>query len=278
MRWGRLAAVPLADDTLLATLGHLNYAEFIRESARWSGPAGDIAEVGGVVMIASGSTFPVGMNGVMRLDDRVPGADVVARADRWFGERGRGYSVAVRDTEADADLAAAADDAGLLTVVDVPEMVCRERLPDVPPPEGIELRWVDDDEGVAAFVEVVATSYETLGLPAEAVRDSITDPARVRTPNVFTVLALLDGRPVGAAQTLLSHGIAGIYWVAALEDVRGRGVGEAVARAVTNRAFDEGARANSLQASPMGEAIYARMGYETLHRYRTVTRFEPAPT
>ncbi len=274
---GQTPAVPI-DDARLATLGHLNYAEFIRESARWSGASGEISEGDGVVMIASGSTFPVGMNGVMRLDDRVPGAEVVARADHWFGERGRGYSVAVRDTRADVDLAAASDEAGLLTVVDIPEMVCRARLPDAPPPEGVELRWVDDDDGVAAFVDVVAIAYESLGLPAEAVRDSITDAERVRTPNVFTVLAVLDGRPVGAAQTMLSHGIAGIYWVAALEDVRGRGVGEAVARAVTNRAFDEGARANSLQASPMGEAIYARMGYETLHRYRTVTRFEPAPS
>lgn len=275
---GRLIRVPFDDDTLLATLGHLNYAEFTRETARWSGASGEIAEVGGVLMVASGSTFPVGMNAAMRIDDRVPGIDVVAAADEWFGSRERGHSIYVRDTAADEDLAFAVDAAGLLTVVDVPEMVCRERLPDVPPPEGIELRWVDDDAGVAQFVDVVAASYQTLGLPAEAVRDSITDHANVRTPNVFTVLAVLDGRPVGAAQTLLSHGIAGIYWVAALEEVRGRGVGEAVARAVTNRAFDEGARANSLQASPMGEAIYARMGYETLHRYRTATRFEPAPT
>jgi len=239
-------------DDRLAELGHLNYAEFLRESARWSGASGEISERGGVLLVATGSTFPVGMNGAMRIDDRVPGADVVAVADEWFAARGRGWSIAVRDTAADADLAAAADAAGLFQVVDVPEMVCRKRLPDRDLPDGVELRWVDDDDGVASFVSVSSAAYQTLGLPPEAVVDGITDLARVRAAHVSTVLALVDGRPVGAAQTILSHGIAGVYWVGALDGVRGSGVGEAVARAATNRAFDEGARANPLQASPMG--------------------------
>jgi hypothetical protein len=41
---------------------------------------------------------------------------------------------------------------------------------------------------------------------------------------------------------------------------------------VTNWAFDQGARAQSLQASTMGEPIYARMGYEELYRYRSYLR------
>lgn len=265
------------DDDRLATLGHLNHAEFIREGTRWSGSAGELSEIGGLLLGATGSSFPVGMNAATRLDDQVPAATVIATADAWFAARGRGWSIAVRDTPADADLAEAAEAAGLLPLLEAPEMVCRSRLPDVPVPDGVELVWVDDDDGVTAFVAVVAEAYTSLGLPAEVAADAITDGARVRAPHVHTVLAVIDGRPVGAAQTILSHGIAGVYWVAALDDVRGRGVGEAVTRAVTNRAFDEGAAANTLQASRMGEAIYARMGYETLYRYRTFTRFEPLP-
>jgi len=80
---------------------------------------------------------------------------------------------------------------------------------------------------------------------------------------------------VAAAQTLLSHGIAGVYWVGTVEGARSRGLGEAVTRAVTNAAFDRGATANSLQASPMGEPIYRRMGYEEIYRYTTYTRLTP---
>jgi hypothetical protein len=92
---------------------------------------------------------------------------------------------------------------------------------------------------------------------------------------VHTVVAYLDDAPVAAAQTVLSHGIAGVYWVGTVERARGSGLGEAVTRAVTNRAFDRGALVNTLQASPMGAPIYRRMGYETLYDYRGLVRFEP---
>ena len=48
---------------------------------------------------------------------------------------------------------------------------------------------------------------------------------------------------------------------------QGQGLGEAVCRWVTNWAFDQGAAAQTLQASTMGEPIYDRMGYETIYRY-----------
>ena len=90
---------------------------------------------------------------------------------------------------------------------------------------------------------------------------------RVLEPHIAVVVAHDGDQPVAAAQALLSHGIAGVYWVGTLEAARGKGLGEAVCRWVTNWAFDQGAAAQTLQASTMGEPIYARMGYETLYRY-----------
>jgi hypothetical protein len=74
--------------------------------------------------------------------------------------------------------------------------------------------------------------------------------------------------------TLLSHGIAGVYWVATLESVRGQGLADLVTRVVTNRGFELGAAVNTLQASPMGESIYRRMGYEELYRTYGYARFD----
>ena len=61
-----------------------------------------------------------------------------------------------------------------------------------------------------------------------------------------------------------------MYFVGTVEAARGLGIGELVTRAVTDRAFDLGAAAVTLQASPMGEAIYARMGYVAAYRYSTL--------
>src|SRR5207245_5319172 len=101
-------------------------------------------------------------------------------------------------------------------------------------------------------------------------------PARLlASPHVVGVVAYDADGPKAAAMTVLSHTIAGVYWVGTVEPGRRRGLGEAVTGVVTNAAFDRGARAVTLQASPMGEPIYARMGYETAYRYQMHVRLEP---
>lgn len=266
--------MPTIADDELAELGHLNYLEFGRELSRQGGAGGAVVEQGGLVLHASASSFPVLFNGVWRVDPKVPGADVIARADAFFGERGRGYSVTVRDDhEGDADLAAAADAAGLLPILSSPEMVCRARLDDKPVPTGATLRWVDDRQSLDDFVTVSDLAYSSVGMEPGAVAEAICDLDRVTAPHVHTVVAHLDGAPVAAAMVLLSHSISGVYWVGTTEPARGSGLGEAVTRAVTNRALDAGARAVTLQASPMGEPIYLRMGYESIYRYSTLVRF-----
>jgi GNAT superfamily N-acetyltransferase len=264
-------------DAHLAELGHLNYLEFARESTRWCGAGGRIEERDGVLLFAQATEFPVLCNGAHRLDPELAGADAVAIADEWFSSLGRGYTLAVRRGEShdDDDLALAAAAAGLVEIFEAPEMVCRQRLDDRPVPAGAELRWVVDDEGMRDFAEVNSEAYTSLEVPEGLAAEVIVDAGRFTAPHVQSVVAYLDGTPVAAAQTILSHGIAGVYWVGTVERARGTGLGEAVTRAVTNRAFDLGAALNSLQASPMGEAIYRRMGYEEIYRYVNYTRFEP---
>lgn len=75
--------------------------------------------------------------------------------------------------------------------------------------------------------------------------------------------------------TIVSHSVAGIYWVGSLEEARGKGLGRAVTAAATNAGFDLGAEIASLQASPMGAPIYRDMGYETIFDYRLL--MSPAP-
>jgi predicted GNAT family acetyltransferase len=62
--------------------------------------------------------------------------------------------------------------------------------------------------------------------------------------------------------------VAGVYWVGTTGGARRTGHAEACTRRVTNAAFALGARAVTLQASPMGEPIYTRLGYRTFDRLR----------
>lgn len=257
----------------LRRLGHLNLIEYCRETARWSGRDGAIEERDGLLLFATGSDFPVLVNGAFALDPTIAPADLLDVADRWFGGRGRGYTVLTGAVEGDAALAAAAEARGMLPVLRMPEMMVRAPVEERPLPAGLDLRWVDDDATRADFVAVQAGAYTTYGMPPDVVPRVISDGRAFTEPQVQSVVAYLDGDPVAGAQTVLSHGIAGVYWVGTLAEARGRGLGDAVTRAVTNRAFSLGATANSLQASSMGEAIYARMGYEPVYQYVGHVRF-----
>lgn len=258
-----------------ARLGHLNLIEFSRESARW-GLGGRAQENDGVVLFAAGTSLPVLANGAFRLDERVGAASVIEQGDEFFARLGRGYTVMARVDGSDDDLVTACAAAGFTEFGDPsPEMVCRHRVDDPTLAEGIRLERVTTVDGVADFVSVNANAYATYGMPADAVDGIFSRPERVlESPHVVSVVAYDGDAPVAAAMTLLSHGIAGVYWVGTVDAGRRRGLGEAVTAAVTNAAFDRGATCNTLQASPMGEPIYRRMGYEELYRYRNFVRFE----
>lgn len=250
----------------------LSYQEFSRHLVRCAGPAGRIHEEGGVLVCASTVDFPVLFNAAWRVDADVPAAEVVDRADAWFGDLGRGWSLTVRDTGLDDDLRAAAEAAGLLAVMDSPEMVLGERPPDADWPDGVDLRWLDDRAGLDAFVAVNEAAYVARGLSPGTIAGGVTSLEAITAPHVHTVVATRHGEPVAAAQVILSHGIALVCWVGSIPAARGHGLGDLVTRVVTQRAFDVGAAFVSLRASDMGEPIYRRMGYRTQHRYVTHAR------
>ena len=254
------------DDDELARLGHLNLLEFLRESARWT-RHGVIHEENGLLCVAGERDFPVLVNGAARTDDNADAAATVKAAAEFFGALGRGFTVFARDTGADDDLRAAAESAGLSELFASPEMICRRRLDDRQVPAGADVRRVTDVNGVVDLAEVNAQAYTVYGMPADVLRDGFSRPEAALAPHIDAFVAYVEDEPVSAAMTCVSHGIAGVYWVGTVEAARGKGLGEACTRAATNAGFDLGGRVQSLQASPMGEPIYLRMGYETVYRY-----------
>ena len=256
-------------------MGQLNVIEFTREDARWQRPH-EVVERDGILLVAGSSDFMAFCNGMRRVDDAVPGTEAVAAAIDFFAERGRGFSVWSRVLPVDDDLAAAAEAAGLMTFGDSPQMICRDRLSVHDLPTGVTLRRVETDADVATFAHINGEAYTVYGAPAESSASHFSGPRALASPNVHAVLADLDGVASGAALLHESHGIAGVYWVAVLEEARGRGIAAVMMEHLTNLGFDRGAANVQLQASTMGEPIYRRLGYEDLHRTRLHLAMPPA--
>ncbi|HJW67941.1 MAG TPA: GNAT family N-acetyltransferase, partial [Candidatus Binatia bacterium] len=229
----------------LVELSDLNYAEAMRDLSRRAG--GAVLDEDGLLLFTGGHSLPVLANAVMRTERRLDAPEVLARARKFFGARGRGFTVLVR-AHADADLAAAAANAGLLALGEMPAMVLDHRLAEAVPPRGIDLRRVTTAEDVAAYGQVMGTAYATYGMPEDVLPAMLSRLETLHAPHIAAFVARVDGEPVAGAMTVVTHGVAGIYWVGTTPGARGRGLAELCTRAAGNAGFDLGGRIASLQA------------------------------
>lgn len=267
-----------ADLAREAQLAQRNLIAFNRALTRW-GSKGALEEGGGAVLCAGGTWIPVVANGAFRSDDTCGGAELVARAEAFFGGLARGFSVKVRDSGEDEDLRAACKAAGLDTFGEAtPEMLCRAPLPEIAPPAGLAVRWVDDEAGLADFAAVNTQAYGTYGMPAEVFSDLFDETARILSDgNAHIVVARRGEEPVATAMTYESDGTASLQWVGTVPSARTAGLGALVTTSATNLAFDRGASSCSLQASPMGAPLYRDLGYETIWHYAEYVRWLRPP-
>jgi hypothetical protein len=268
----------MASPSSAAALGQANLIAFNRAMTRWS-TKGALEEHGGCVLCAGGSWLPVVANGAFRTGAGVQGADLIARAESFFGGFARGFTVKVRDTGEDDDLRDACLTAGLEVFGSpVPEMLVMAPLADHHGIDGVEVEWVDDEAGVADFVEVNAAAYATYGMPAEVLPE-LFDQARaiVDDPSAHVVLARRGGEAIATAMVFESDGVASIQWVGTVPSARTAGLGALVTTRTTNLAFERGASSCTLQASPMGEPVYRALGYETIYRYSEYARWPRPP-
>lgn len=246
----------------LHDLADANLLQAMREHARWQVPC-ECVEEDGTLMMAGSNAFP-GMfrNSVARTDGNTPAAHVLAQAGEFFSRRGRGFAVLVRGSR-DQDLAAALEEKGLLPLSDSPCMLIRTPVAEPDLPAGIRIERFDDVARVQDAVQINAEAYEALKLPADETRAFFGRPAALLSPRVVGFVAYRDDVPLSTALTLLSGEGAGVYWVGTTSAARCAGLGEACTRLATNAGFANGARVVTLQASPYGEPIYQRLGYQT---------------
>lgn len=252
---------------------HLNLVDSSRQLFELD-PGAEIESGENWLFGAGRSSHPAISNAAFRTGE-VDAEEFLARAQSFFDARGRGFSVWIRDDEpVDRDLAQAAGAAGLNPVFEMPEMVLERRAKERSLPSGVELRRLASAADADSFWRIATSAYADNGFPPEIFR-YYEDHSGLVADNAVAFLADLEGKPVGIAMTIVSHGVAGIYWVGTLAEARSKGIGEAVTTAAVNAGFDLGGEIASLQASPMGEPVYRRMGFETIYRYRLLMRSPP---
>lgn len=261
-----------------ATAIHLHLAHASARLARLD-PETTVLEGGGLLACAESHPHPAIANLAFRVEEDSAPEPLVARARQFFGGLGRGFCLWVRGEVAqDEDLIDAAEADGLKQIYEMPEMVCAAPVDEPALDGGAELELVETLEHARDYWQITAEAYKSLAFPPE-VFSGLTDYEGLWADDARAFVAYLeaDGErvPAAAAMTIVSDGVAGIYWVGAVEPARGRGLARAVTAAATNAGFELGAEFASLQASPMGAPLYRDMGYETLFPYRLLMASAP---
>lgn len=230
------------------------------------------AELGGVLALSSGIPMalfnPVYVVG--EVDDPVGVVDAVAE---HYAGLGSAFAVVFRD-EAAPGLAAACEAAGMIEHWRMPLMV----LDPIPPsPAGAKVEGLVvtpvDAAAVDAYVDVLAAGF---GMPHGLAASVFGAPLLLESPGFTGLLGTVDGEPVATSGVYVTGETAGVYNVATLESMRGRGLGAALTWAAALAGREAGAARSVLQASEMGEPVYARMGYDTPARYRQFEGVTPS--
>ena len=222
------------------------HAEFRRRSALALG--GEVSTDDGLLVWAGPNPVPAVVNGVIRTATGLRGTEVLARADEWFGARQRGYTVFCR-SDIDRDVIDVCAQRGLPHVADggLPEMVIHEPVTMPALAAGVSVREVETAQDRRDYRGVFAASYAQLGAPEE-LGDGVMPP-----------LAMLQG--------VLIDGVADIHWVGTMPSAGRRGLGEIATAYALAHGFAAGGDVAALQASPMGDGLYRRMGFVELYRY-----------
>jgi ribosomal protein S18 acetylase RimI-like enzyme len=234
----------------------LNEQELWREMVRWSG--GVVHEERGLLFVAGPSSY---LRVAIRMDRAVDGAQAVRRAGEFFGVSEGGHIVLVREPD-DADLARAALSAGYAPAWTERSMALHEPPAASPLIADLDVRAVSTPAEVRDYATVVADANDD---PGERERAGLLfHDDTILSPHIAAFVAYVDGAPVSCAMTLVSHGVAGVFYVATVESARRRGLGDALTRMAARAGFDLGARAAWLGASEMGADLYRRIGFSDL--------------
>lgn len=145
-------------------------------------------------------------------------------------------------------------------------MVTDNKLTDISLKKGMEVIKVESQRNIDDFIYLI---YECFDLDYPVAKAMFDNPQVLNSEKNSAYLIYEENKPVSAVQIYKTGNIAGIYWVATLESMRGKGLGKYISTFATNKAFDIGAKKVILQASKLGQYVYDRIGYDVIGYYRT---------
>lgn len=218
-------------------------------------------------LVVCGAPFGIATTNVAMVVGPTTPAAIAAATHREFAARGVPYSVWTR-RHADRELSAALEADGWGRALAAPAMVCATgELVRPAVPRELRLEWVRTERDRAAYREVMEAAWGVYGIDRAAIGPFFGRLEALAGPAVRAVLGWVGSEAVAGAILYCLHGVAGIGWVGTLPSASRRGYGASVTWRAVAAGLERGMRFASLQASPLGEPVYRRLGFRTVSSY-----------
>ncbi|QBD75980.1 GNAT family N-acetyltransferase [Ktedonosporobacter rubrisoli] len=140
----------------------------------------------------------------------------------------------------------------------------------VSPPPALVIKRVSNEAELQTWTRTLASGFGEGAIEANWVGSQYRRLGFDPSGAWRHYLAYLDELPVATTTLFLGAGVAGIYFVFTLPQMRGQGIGGAITLAALRDARRLGYRIGVLGASEMGYSVYQRLGFREycrLHLY-----------
>jgi GNAT superfamily N-acetyltransferase len=223
-------------------------------------------EVGPWLLVDAGRPDHPNLNGATVVTEASPGD--LAVAEEWFAERGSRCMFKLR-RDTDGYLISTLLERGY--AVNRREPALYQESPKPPSYEGpLEIVEIASMKQLDRFLASDRAPPPNDFLEAFSRKE-------MSIPGFIEYFGLVDGKPVGAASSLTSGSIVGIYAVGVEESYRRRGFGTALTWAAVAGGLKRGATSAWLGSTEMSHSIYQRMGFSLLYEYLKLDRQVECP-
>lgn len=126
---------------------------------------------------------------------------------------------------------------------------------------GLSIRLVQNSAELSSWCDALIGIFKFPAFVSHALFNFLEMPGYDQDAPVKNYMGFENGKLVAVSSVLLAGGVAGIYNVGTLPEVRHRGFGRAITLAPLLEARDLGYRVGVLQSSDMGFGLYSKLGF-----------------
>jgi GNAT superfamily N-acetyltransferase len=134
-------------------------------------------------------------------------------------------------------------------------------------PPRLDIRRIDDEPGLHAFLETLSEGFET----SRDIPETFWTSACIRDPDIVFLLGYCAGQPVATAVLGRIGQIATIHGIATVAPFRRRGFGRALTWTAARAGAELGCTVAALRAMGVSLEMYRKMGFVHVCNHRTYT-------